>query len=310
MSKRFVILSIVIAAALALGYYFARTRPAPSPTATSEPQGTAPEQPNPPQQSNPPQPSPSPQARFDEILDGIKHPVPSNPYPVTVSLGGEQIPVRSRDSGYSRVAPKDIDDGKSGGFFAPLADAARAGNDDAAYALYKSLKLCQHAPRTQTDFEAAKAHLAKWFAETGGVQAPGQEPDSLDSLSKDLEAGFHRCDGVTDDTYATTTDLLRESAERGADDIRALYAQAIASSDPKTAREQYKILWQRGYVEGLKDLATDSLPHRIAYVAAMSAMFNSPDAMKAIQNAMSPNAFEQASKEAAQILKNPNCCKF
>jgi hypothetical protein len=269
-------------------------------------------------QQNQPQHEPA----YDEFKRKVQErmaeqpPPPSNPPAprngiVTVSIGGEEIPLRLQLA-LNQPRPVEIDDGKSGGFFGPLAAAAREGNDSAARALFEALEFCKYYPKTRAEFDAGQKKRAEQFAQTGGVVVPGEKTQSWDNLSKDLEAGFHRCEGVTDDMYQTATELLRESVERGSDDSRLLYAGAIASTSPEEAHAQYETLWQKGYLIGLGGLAKESLPHRIASFAAVALTDPSRARQKlsALEASTSPSEFQEASKEAAQILKNPNCCRL
>jgi hypothetical protein len=91
------------------------------------------------------------------------------------------------------------------------------------------------------------------------------------------------------------------------------YAAAINDSDPKEARAQDEILWQKGNLPALGVLGWSSLPHRIAYLAASGAYINSGarDELAKLEASTSPSEFQEAAKEAARILKgNPNCCKL
>jgi hypothetical protein len=124
--------------------------------------------------------------------------------------------------------------------------------------------------------------------------------------------------------YATATELLRESVGRGSDVNRNFYAKAIAKTAPQEAHEQFEILWRKGYLTGLKGLGVDSTPHRIAAIVAMAALWAQAEPRKPsktqsllqwrdqqlskLEASMGRSAFQEASKEAAQILKNSNCC--
>jgi hypothetical protein len=233
-----------------------------------------------------------------------------------VSIGGEEVTVHLQPpSASTNRALKVNDDSVSGGFFDRLAPAARDGNDDAAHWLYYSLERCRYAPKSRAEFDAKIEQGRKNWAQTGGVVAPGdtpQTPQDLDQWVKDQGDALRRCDGVTDEMYETSKQLLRESVERGSDYNRAYYAQAIAKTDPEGAQQQYKILWDQGDVTGLKGLGTRSLPHRIAASIVMGMVYEAPEKsdefLRKMQAAVSPSAYREASKEAAKILKNPNCC--
>ena len=299
MSGRSIVLILAaIGAVVALGYYFRHGSAAPLSEPSPAP-ALAPEQLKRAGPLDDVRETLSPRERAEEHANAP----PPAAHTYVVSIGDEQVPVQLRPLKHSRGSK--IDDGQSGGFFKPLADAARAGDDGAALALYDALKFCKRSPKTRAEFEAGVANRTKWFAETGGVVFPGSPPEDFEQDGKSFEAEFHRCEGVTDDMYTTATELLRASAERGSDDNRILYAEAIASTDPQEARAQYEILWQEGYVAGLVGLSNDSLPHALALKA-----FAGAEALKAVELTVSPSTFQEASKEAAQILKNPNCCKF
>jgi hypothetical protein len=218
-------------------------------------------------------------------------------------------------------------DSMQGGFFEPLVDAARSGNDVAAHELYDSLETCKSFPKSRAEFDATMEKGRKSFAETGSAPTngppltPGMD---WDKWSHDVEAFFHKCEGVTDDMYATATELVRESVGRGSDVNRNFYAKAIAKTAPQEAHEQFEILWRKGYLTGLKGLGVDSTPHRIAAIVAMAALWAQAEPRKPsktqsllqwrdqqlskLEASMGRSAFQEASKEAAQILKNSNCC--
>jgi len=255
---------------------------------------------------------------------------PTEPAAVTVSIGGEEITLHPREP---LLIPGSLDllnrkiDSMQGGFFEPLVDAARSGNEAAAYNLYDSLETCKSFPKSRAEFDATMEKGRKSFAETGSAPTDGP-PLALgmdwDKWSHDLEHFFHKCDGVTDDMYATATELVRESVGRGSDVNRNFYAKAIAKTAPQEAHEQFEILWRKGYLTGLKGLAVNSTPHRIAAIVAMADLVQAePGAtqtqllqwrewrdqqLSKLEASMGRSAFQEASKEAAQILKNPNCC--
>jgi hypothetical protein len=211
------------------------------------------------------------------------------------------------------------------GFFEPLADAARSGNDHAAWVLYASLDTCKAYPKSRAEFDATMEKGRKAFAETGSAPASGGPPLTpgmdWDEWSRNVEAFLRSCEGVTDDMYTTATELLRESVGRGSDENRYFYARAIAKTAPQEAHAQYEILWRQGSISGLKGLGVDSMPHRIAAIVAMCALWGQKEPRHAqsllqwrdqllskVEASTSPSAFQDANKEAAQILKNPNCC--
>jgi hypothetical protein len=320
MSKRAALSSavlVVAALALGLGYYFGRDEPpapaAPAP-ATAEPT---------------PPPKTVPQL-LDEVQtqraepsapDRVKERRVSMPADTVVAvIGDEQIPLRIQvvprgtRSTVELVAIEQIgDDGRSSGFFAPLAAAARAGNDEAARVLHDALAACRGYPTTRAGFDARLEQMRKGYAQAGGIAGPGEQPQDWNSIAADLESHYHRCEGVTDAMYQTSLDLLRESVERGDPPApnRLLYAEAVRKTDPPAARAQYEILWQNGYLLALGGLTADSLPHQIAWVAVSIAELHAPpETMTALEASASPSAFHDASKEAARILKNPNCCKL
>jgi hypothetical protein len=243
-----------------------------------------------------------------------QRPPPTQPAVGIVSIGGEEIALRER---LPELRPLDISVGSmQGGFFEPLADAARSGNDDAAHALYDSLDTCKSFPKSRAELDAMMEKGRTSFTETGSAPASGGPPlppdIDWDAWSQNVEAFFHMCEGVTDDMYATATELVRESVGRGSDENRSFYARAIAKTAPQEAHAQYEILWRKGYISGLKGLGADSLPHRIAAIAALGTLWGQTDwrdrLLSKLEASMSPNAFQDASKEAAQILKSPNCC--
>ena len=267
-----------------------------------------------------PPPSPPPamlaQIRPDTIVDSPPEPAQRPPNPalapiVTIAVvGGEEIPLRIQ------VIPPEShsvkDDGRSSGFFEPLADAARAGNDAAARILYEALDACRGYPKTRAEFDSAIDRARKDYAQTGGITDAGEQPMDWDVLTEHLERRYHRCEGVTDDMYQTAIDLLRKSVERGPTSAhqRFVYAHATMNADPREARAQYEILWQQGHLLALSGLQ-DSLSHRIAWVAVdIAYLHGPPGAMAALEASTPPSEFHDASKEAARILRNPNCCKL
>jgi hypothetical protein len=261
-------------------------------------------------------------------------PLPTEAAAVTVSIGGEQITLHARELPVGPIGPGAWDlldrkiDINKGGFFEPLADAARSGNDLAAYELYDSLETCKSFPKSRAEFDATMEKGRKSFAETGSAPAdgpplvPGMD---WDKWSQQVESFFHECDGVTDDMYSTATELLRESVGRGSDMNRYFYGKAIAKTAPQEAQAQFEILWRQSYLTGLKGLGINSPPHRIAAIVAMAALWAQAEPRKPsktqswlqwrdqqlskLEASMGRSAFHEASKEAAQILKkNPNCC--
>jgi hypothetical protein len=237
---------------------------------------------------------------------------PTQPAVVIVSIGGEEISMHAR---YPELRLLDVSSSMAGGFFEPLAEAARSGNDDAAHVLYDSLDTCKSFPKSRAEFDATIEKGRKSFAETGS--APTDGPPLVPGMdwhewSQNVEAFFRKCEGVTDDMYTTATELVRESVGRGSDENRYFYAQAIATTAPQESHAQYEILWRKGSISGLKGLGRDSLPHRIAAIVADCTLWGQTDwrdqLLSKLEASMSPNAFQDASKEAAQILKSPNCC--
>jgi len=101
----------------------------------------------------------------------------------------------------------------------------------------------------------------------------------------------------------------------------SLYAGAIRESDPTESKQLYEALWQIGYLSGLSGLASyGSLPAKIASHTATMAEISGDG-----ENAQRMRDFEQAEidelrktiwpveywhleKEAAELLRNPNCC--
>ena len=235
-----------------------------------------------------------------------------------VEVGGEKISLRFYwPKPRTQAHLTELDDGKSGGFFEPLATAARNGDDAAAHRLYEELRNCRSIPTTRAEFDDRVAKARKLFAETGVFRAPG-ETQNLNEGIANLERYFKRCEGVTPDMYTTATELLRESVERGYDDNRALYAFAIHDTDPNEARVQAELLWQKGYIQGLHALAAFSLPHEIASLSVEIAEYarieklvtERREALAALEAKTSPSEFQEATKEAARILRNPSCCRY
>jgi hypothetical protein len=298
---------VVVAAVLVLRY---QSEPAPLPTSANEP--AAP----PPVSSLRSSPPSSPQA-----LSARQTPSPLAPIERIAHVGGAEIPLRFE------VAPRKSgmlgnDDNDAPGFFEPLADAARAGDDRAAVALHYRLEWCRFVPRTEAEFAAAVEKGRDEFAKTGGLLPDGEVQD-LDTGIANFRKQFERCAGVTPSMFAESQDLLRESSERGDDDSKYHYAVAIANNDPVQARALFEELWQVGYVRGLIGLAGQSLAHQIANAQLQIAQYGEqPEPMfvqmiaerraelAALENSVSPPTYAQATREAAEILRNPNCCKL
>jgi hypothetical protein len=298
--------SAVIVAVGTIGYYLVQERAAPSVAPAALQQPSAP----------PAAIADSPKEHSRQIAES-RATAPASQLAV---VGGETIPLHFQMANRPKSRVDELDDGKSGGFFEPLAAAARSGNDVAAHHLYEALRDCAPHPKTRAEFDARVAGLQKWFQQTGGV-ADGEVVD-LEKTKQNLQRLYKRCEGVTQEMLATATELLRESVDRGYDDNRLLYAVAIRSTDPKEAHAQFEALWQRGYIDGLRMLGADSLPHQIASLAAESAQFSgrsepafaqaaaqASERLAALEAKTSPSEFRAASEEAARILHNPNCCK-
>jgi len=238
----------------------------------------------------------------------------------TALVGGEKIPLRFRIANRPRPQPE-LDDGVSGGFFEPLASAARAGNDAAAHQLFEALRNCAPYPKTRAELDAAVARGRQWFEQTGGFT--GDETLDWDEANRNLQRLYMRCDSVTQEMSATAIELLRESVGRGYDDNRLLYAGAIHDTDPQEAHAQLEAAWQKGDIAALQMLGGDSLPHQIAALTVEIAQFDGRSApglmqataqarerLAALEAKTSPSEFRAASEEAARILHNPNCCEF
>lgn len=237
-------------------------------------------------------------------------------------VGEAQMQVRFEGAPRPRM-PRELDDGKSGGFFEPLAQAAGAGDAGAARMLYTSLKNCERMPTTADELRAFDDRGRDAFAKTGGVV--DGEALSLDELRANLRSSYERCQGVVPQMIVEALKYLRESTERGDVDNSLLYAQAIATEMPDEAREILETSWtQHGRISALDALAQGSLPHKIASLAVRVAIFDgrheedaavriiadAREELTAIENSTSPSTFREATEEAARLLRNPICCKL
>jgi hypothetical protein len=288
---------------LVIGVMLLRSQPPPAPA--DEPPAAVEET-----KTVPPPPPLADDERLKELLKNVEQ-VRADPSTRTVYVGDEKIELKFTSHEREPWTLDGIDDGHQSGFFTPLVEAARAGNDQAARRLSDALDFCRYFPKSQAEFDARIAAERKRFAETGGVLAPGEAPRTWDETRKPIEEYFHRCDGVTADMSDTAAQLLRESSERS-DESRLTYARSLEKTDPEAALGQYKTLWENGHLYALRALAAQGLSYQIAYTAAFIGLHDSALAdkqMAAIEAQVSPSAFQQAKKEAVQLLKNPNCCK-
>jgi hypothetical protein len=303
MSTRSIVLAVTIVATITLGYYLKRDLTAPlvaaPPAQVATPAVLA--------QAAPGAIIDSPQEQSSNVARSSAF----APTGTTAVIGETKVPLRIQ-----RMPPPPerggLEDGVAAGFEG-FADAARAGDASAARSLYQALDNCRGFPKTRAEYDARVEQSRKAYAQTGGVLAPGEKPQDWNTTVQFLDRWFHRCEGVTQEMYTMAIGLLRESVEiggDGADANRFVYARAIASTDPKEARAQYDILWEKGYLLALGGLS-DSLAHRIAWLAASIAYLHTPpEELSALEASTSPSEFQDASKEAARILQNPRCCKL
>jgi hypothetical protein len=236
-------------------------------------------------------------------------------------VGDAQMQLRFEVARRPRM-PRELDDGKSSGFFEPLAQAAGAGDEGAVRMLYTSLKNCEPWPKTADALRAAEGRGRAAFATTGGVIEG--ETVKFDEMLANLRSSYERCQGVVPEMYVEALKYLRESTERGDPDSSLLYARAIATEMPVEARGIIETLWaQHGRIAALDALGQGSLPHKIASITVriatadgfeegfyVSTIADAREELIAIQNSTSPFTFQEATEEAARLLRNPKCCMF
>lgn len=97
-----------------------------------------------------------------DLVDEFNRQAESGPVKIAL-IGEEKVPLRF-SQGESPSWPRNLDDGRSGGFFEPLAQAAREGSDGAAWMLYNALKNCEHVPKTEAALREAERTGSKLYA--------------------------------------------------------------------------------------------------------------------------------------------------
>jgi hypothetical protein len=211
------------------------------------------------------------------------------------------------------------DDNKSGDFFAPLARDAAAGSDFAAHQLWQSLQRCQPSPKTPAELQERIARIRQAFPQSGGASTDGRAMTLEESIGQWQQA-YERCQGVTPKMYDEALRYLHEGADRGINALVALdYAVAIMQTKPEESRKRFESLWEQGHVSALAALGKDSLAHRIAAnTQAIALVDGLPEPnpvltmmrsrLARLENETSPSEFHEAEKEAARLLRNPNCC--
>jgi hypothetical protein len=237
-------------------------------------------------------------------------------------VGDETVKLSFRSSfDRPRVDPNAfVDDGKSGGFFTPLAAEAAAGSDGAARHRYEALQICRHVPLTPKDQEAQRKTIRDAFAASGG----GDSGNTLEQNLALAQLHYDRCAGVNESMFTEAQGYLREAADREDANAGLEYAAAILKDQPDEARQRLEVLWQQGHVTALGGLALvgrDPLAYEIAFNAQHIAQFDppeSPNAAKLIElvgaqqnklrNETSPSEYNEAAKKAAALLRNPACC--
>jgi hypothetical protein len=213
-----------------------------------------------------------------------------------------------------------VDDNKGGGFFAPLAADAAAGNISAARHLYEALQMCRAVPLTPKDQEAQRQQIRDAFSASGGGNSGNRLEDNLAIAQQH----YDRCAGVEQPMFGEALGYLRAAADRGNGPATLEYAYAILKDDPAEARQRFEVLWEKGHVAALAGLAQtvkDSLPYRIAYGSQHIAQFDPPESPVAerviesaralqdqLRNETSPSEYNVAAKKAAALLRNPTCC--
>jgi hypothetical protein len=233
-------------------------------------------------------------------------------------IGDESVPIRiTRVPSSRNVAVEYKDDGRSPGFFAPLAAAARAGDDMAALYLWEQTVPCYGLPTTPAKQREWLDNLKDNYALTGG------HGRTLEQEVTEAEARFRRCEGITESSFNEARALLRDAADHGTDPyVMSFYATYDYPADnPADARERLAALWNEGHLSALDGLGrSNSLAHRIAYNAALVALLEGkgrPDDpnlavfranAERLRDDTSPSAYDEAAKKAVELLRSPNCC--
>ncbi len=328
MRPRYAIASVLLlGAAVAAGYFYGQHS-----AAVHEPAVTA----SPPAASSHPAPITSPstvsrdslESRADQLDDQHRRELQARsaaqPAPAAkiAHVGDENVALTFK---FYHNPPRDpnafVDDNKSGGFFAPLAADAAAGNAAAARHLYEALQMCRAVPLRHEDQEAQRKAIRDAFSTSGG----GSSGNRLEENLAAAQEHYERCAGVEESMYSQALGYLSEAADRGDGPATLEYAYAVLKDDPSGARQRFEVLWRQGYVAalaGLAQTAKDSLPYRIAYGSQQIAQFDPPEdnpvaarvisATRALQdqlrNETSPSEFNEAAKNAAALLRNPSCC--
>jgi hypothetical protein len=247
---------------------------------------------------------------------GSAQQVATPPSPATIArVGNESVPLRFINRSRRPPNPRDEfnDDGHSGGFFAPLAAKAAAGDDFAAQYLWQTIQLCRDVPSTPAERRAKLDKIKEDYALTGGHGR---------TLEQDLdtaEARYGRCEGINEASFVDALALLRDAADQGTNAaIQLEYAHAIAKDKPDEARQRLEALWNEGHVGALSLLANDSLSYRMASEALQIAFLDDgqhPGPLAAyrahadrVRNETSPSEYDEAAQKAAELLRNPNCC--
>lgn len=330
MSKR--LLSVLAVFAVAVGvlalarYYASQESHSPQGSATSGSLQPAPESPSPaPELQTPPESRPPMPAVVGDPVDefnrqAARTQISSTAFSKIARVGEGHVQLRF-EVGVRSPLPRNLDDGKSAGFFEPLAQAVLAGDEGAVRMLYTSLKNCEQAPKTVGALRAAEGRATAAFSKTGGIVDGESVP--LDGTLALLRTLYERCQGIVPQMYVDALGYLRESAERGDPDNSLLYAQAIATDMPDEAHEILERSWtEHGRIAALDGLSQTSLPHKIANLSARIAVFDgrpgeegasrivaeAREELSRLENSTSPSAFRQATEEAARLLSNPKCC--
>ena len=155
---------------------------------------------------------------------------------------------------YDRTRPpaepiEGLDDGVSAGFFDRLRESADQGNATATRELYRSLVTCRRLYPT-SDGELAQA---KSLLRDGTVVIP--DVVNVEEYIGEIENGYRRCSGTSDDMLNRAIELLALSAEAGDTENTMLFVHEVYDSNSDLAEEFATRLWRDGYMSGLSTLA-------------------------------------------------------
>ena len=238
----------------------------------------------------------------------------------TAHVGDQSVVVYFKTSPPPMLGETLHDDGVSGGFFPPLATRAASGDDLAATYLWKQVSNCRDWASTEAELHEQIDKITK------GNLSP--EGGTLSGALANAKQHYQRCEGITEANYTEALGLLRDAANHSTEFWpRFEYAIALKLKKDKTgeARQRLKVLWNEGHQAALGSLADESPPtdKSLAYGIAASSLLlayvddgNHPEGLVSslrqnldrLRRETPPSAYNEAAKQAAELLRNPYCC--